>query len=168
MADGDFKREYASKGVAGTGLGLGIAGTALWLLNNNGLGLFGGNGCNGYNGYNGRCGNDTPVNRYELNQAELISQKDMEIATLRAVQASKDYTQAAVVDLSDRLMARFEALNARMCAESQAQAVWNGTMTATVGCQTSQLQSLQREFDRLTEVVIPCRHVMTANICPTK
>lgn len=28
--------EYASKGVAGTGLGLGIAGTALSLLNNNG------------------------------------------------------------------------------------------------------------------------------------
>lgn len=44
--------EYASKGVAGTGLGLGIAGTALGLLNNscNGNGsLLGGilgNGCN--------------------------------------------------------------------------------------------------------------------------
>lgn len=25
-------KDYASKGVAGTGLGLGIAGTALWLL----------------------------------------------------------------------------------------------------------------------------------------
>lgn len=43
---------YASKSVAGTGLGLGIAGTALGLLNGancgNGLlgGLFGGNGCN--------------------------------------------------------------------------------------------------------------------------
>lgn len=42
--------EFASKGVAGTGLGLGIAGTALGLLNNNcGNGLFGGlfGGCNG-------------------------------------------------------------------------------------------------------------------------
>lgn len=43
--------EFASKGVAGTGLGLGIAGTALGLLNNGGCGngvlggLFGGN-CN--------------------------------------------------------------------------------------------------------------------------
>ena len=36
--------DYASKGVAGSGLGLGIAGTALALLNNNGLGgLFGNN-----------------------------------------------------------------------------------------------------------------------------
>ena len=30
--------DYASRGVAGSGLGLGIAGTALALLNNNGLG----------------------------------------------------------------------------------------------------------------------------------
>ena len=40
--------EYASKGVAGTGLGLGIAGTALGLMGGNGLnlgGLFGGNCC---------------------------------------------------------------------------------------------------------------------------
>lgn len=33
--------EFASKGVAGTGLGLGIAGTALALLNNDGNGIFG-------------------------------------------------------------------------------------------------------------------------------
>ena len=42
--------EFASKGVAGTGLGLGIAGTALGLLGNNGLnlgGLFGNNLANG-------------------------------------------------------------------------------------------------------------------------
>ena len=47
--------EFASKGVAGTGLGLGIAGTALGLLNGNGNGgcnggllggLFGNGGCN--------------------------------------------------------------------------------------------------------------------------
>lgn len=45
------KKEYASKGVAGTALGLGIAGTALWLLNG---GL---NGCgNGLFGLNNRCG----------------------------------------------------------------------------------------------------------------
>jgi hypothetical protein len=36
-----YHKEYASKGVAGAGLGLGIAGTALALLNNNGCGLFG-------------------------------------------------------------------------------------------------------------------------------
>lgn len=42
----DGKKEYASKGVAGTGLGLGIAGTALGILalGGNGRGLFGGFG----------------------------------------------------------------------------------------------------------------------------
>lgn len=50
----DYKhhKDYASKGVAGTALGLGIAGTALWLLNgaNNGGGILGkltGNGSTG-------------------------------------------------------------------------------------------------------------------------
>lgn len=46
MIDNTNPNNYASKGVAGTGLGLGIAGTALALLNNNGLcglgGLLGG------------------------------------------------------------------------------------------------------------------------------
>lgn len=47
------EKEYASKGVAGTALGLGIAGTALWLLNG---GL---NGCgNGLFGIGGNCGNN--------------------------------------------------------------------------------------------------------------
>ena len=43
------KKEYASKGVAGTGLGLGIAGTALWLLSGGlgGGGLFGNRGAVG-------------------------------------------------------------------------------------------------------------------------
>lgn len=42
VENSEHKKEYASKGVAGTALGLGIAGTALWLLGGggNGLGLF--------------------------------------------------------------------------------------------------------------------------------
>lgn len=41
---GDKHKEYASKGLAGTALGLGIGGLALALLNGNGRGLFGGFG----------------------------------------------------------------------------------------------------------------------------
>lgn len=37
----DHEKEYASKGVAGTALGIGIGGLALALLNGNGRGLFG-------------------------------------------------------------------------------------------------------------------------------
>lgn len=41
---GHDKKEYASKGVAGTGLGLGIAGTALWLLSGGLEGMIDGDG----------------------------------------------------------------------------------------------------------------------------
>ena len=68
--------EFASKGVAGSGLGLGIAGTALGLLNNGGLGnILGGIGW-------GNCNNgcNPIVNRYELNQSEIISKLQSEVA----------------------------------------------------------------------------------------
>ena len=44
----DNKKEYASKGVAGTALGIGIGALALSLLNGRGFGLFGNNW--GHNG----------------------------------------------------------------------------------------------------------------------
>lgn len=60
------EHKYASRGVAGAGLGLGIAGTALGLLNGglNGLGLFGGRGAwyrSGW-GYGYGCGNGETIN----------------------------------------------------------------------------------------------------------
>ena len=73
--------EYASKGVAGSGLGLGIAGTALGLLNGNGLGgLFG-----GWNGgcvapANAACSENVLVNRYEAGLQAAIAAKDSQIA----------------------------------------------------------------------------------------
>lgn len=81
--------EYASKGVAGSGLGLGIAGTALGLLNannnGNGLlgGLFGGNAVN-------------PV-------AGVLMEKDAKIAKLEAEQ----YSDHAALEQSDRLLKNY-------------------------------------------------------------
>ncbi len=75
--------EFASKGVAGSGLGLGIAGTALGVLasaqNGNGIlgGLFGGNS--------------------NCNQA--IAERDAMIARL----TSEKYTDTAVLSLRDKL-----------------------------------------------------------------
>lgn len=64
---------YASKGVAGAGLGLGIAGTALALLQGGGLGgLFGGWGCNGGTAVAGGMG------------LAALAEKDAKIAELRA------------------------------------------------------------------------------------
>ncbi len=72
--------EYASKGVAGTGLGLGIAGTALGLLNGNngGNGLLGGlfgNNCN---------------DRVSMLQAELAQQKSERYTDQQTLQTQKE------------------------------------------------------------------------------
>ena len=65
--------EFASKGVAGSGLGLGIAGTALGILNG-GLG-------NLFTGTNGTCGcsEDHWVNRYEATQSARIAELETEV-----------------------------------------------------------------------------------------
>ena len=67
---------YASKGVAGTGLGLGIAGTALGVLN--GMGGLGGL----FGGWNGAAipSENMPVNRYELGQESKIAELQSQIA----------------------------------------------------------------------------------------
>lgn len=75
----EMEKDFASKGVAGAGLGLGIAGTALGLLGNNVLpGLFGGWGgnCNGV----AMCHENMPINRYEAGLQSEIAAKDSQIA----------------------------------------------------------------------------------------
>lgn len=88
--------EYASKGVAGTGLGLGVAGTALGILNSanngNGLlgGLFGGN-CNGA----GIAG---------MGAMAAISAKDAEIGQLKA----EKYADAVGINTFKEVMSAFD------------------------------------------------------------
>lgn len=73
--------EFASKGLAGTGLGFGIGGSALGLLNSGVLGgIFGGRNVNS---------EDMPVNRYEMNQQKELIDAQAEIAYLRGRDASK-------------------------------------------------------------------------------
>lgn len=88
--------EFASKGVAGTGLGLGIAGTALGLMNGNcgngGLlgGLFGGN-----------CGNNT----------------DQKISTLEAMLATERaerYTDQTILGATKEIFNNFRAEDAKI------------------------------------------------------
>lgn len=88
--------DYASKGVAGTGLGLGIAGTALGALDMLG-GLFG-------MARKPETEGDRPVTRYEMGLYQQINAKDNEITALRGMQ----YT--------DRAMAAQAAYNATMNA----------------------------------------------------
>lgn len=148
--------EYASKGVAGAGLGLGIAGTALGLLNG-GTNLL---GMHAANTGNGVCSENQYVNRYEMALTQAISSKDGEIALLK----SERYTDERLVEVYKDLNRQINAVNEKIQANRDEQnavncqqAVFNGTMTSTVGCLQQQIACLQS----LTKVVIP-----KDSVCP--
>ena len=141
----EHEENYANKGVAGAGLGLGIAGTALGLLNNGGFGnLFTG-------GATPRvCGpEDHAVNRYEAAQAARIAELETEVK----LRDANTYTD-------QKLLEMYKYFDGKIgCIESaiNAQAVYNATNTATINCINSQVAQLMA----LTKVVIP-----TSSICP--
>ncbi len=152
--------EFASKGVAGSGLGLGIAGTALGLLN--GLGGMAGLAANaaGCNSCGGCCSENTPVSRYEMNQAQTIAAKDAEIGLLKA----DKYTDQKLSEVTAYLMGQIKDLSNEVRAnkDEQAgvnmqQAVYNATNTAAISCLQNQAAALQG----LTKLVIP-----NSSVCP--
>lgn len=134
----EVEKEYANKGVAGAGLGLGIAGTALGLMGNNGLGgIFGGWGNN--------CGSLFAWERE-------LSHKDGEIASLRADLA----TDRKVLELYQYVDGRMRNIEGQLCQ----QAVVNAQITANISCMQNQIATL----NGLTKTVIPiasiCPEVM--------
>jgi hypothetical protein len=135
---------YASKGVAGTGLGLGIAGTALGVLNGGGNGILGGLFGGGAN-----CHENMPVNRYELNQQNEITNRDMEIAFLKGRDAAKTDS----LELYKYIDGRFRGVEGQIAA----QAVTNAQITANISCMQTAIAGLQA----LTKTVIPI-----TNVCP--
>ena len=139
----EIEKEYASKGVAGAGLGLGIAGTALGLLQNGSLGgILGGcnNGCNGSNTY---------VNRYEAEQNARIAELETEVK----LRDANTYTLGEINKVRNYVDAKFDAINAQLCS----QAVINAQVTANLSC----LQNTVNTLSGMTKTVIPI-----ANICP--
>lgn len=161
--------EYASKGVAGSGLGLGIAGTALGLLNanNNGNGLLG--GLLGGNGVNPTTG--------------ILMEKDAKIAKLEAEQ----YSDHAALEQSERLLKNYlkpygDAIAANQTALSTQAAeiaclqktqalelklmgkeVELAKQEAKCCCEKNQLAiaTIGKVLDGLTKVVVP-----NTSVCP--
>ena len=94
----EVEKDYASKGVAGAGLGTGIAGLSLGVLNAmGGLGALALGNRNAVPttpvmpampygmGYGwGGCSENMPVSRYELDREQQLAAKDSEIALLKA------------------------------------------------------------------------------------
>ena len=139
--------EFASKGVAGSGLGLGIAGTALGVLNG-GLGsIFGANNVANV------CSDNTYVNRYELDLENKLVAKDSEIALLK----SNIYTDQKLTDVYSNLQAQLNTIKDNQNAVNMQQAVYNGTNTAAISCIQGQIAQLQS----LTKLVVP-----NSSVCP--
>ena len=138
---------YASKGVAGAGLGLGIAGTALGVLN--GMGGCGGNLLGGlFNGGN-CCHENSMVNRYELGLEQASAAKDSKIALLE----STIHTNDKILEVYGYIDGRLRNIEGQIAQ----QAVVNAQVTANLSCMQGNIATLMS----LTKTVVPI-----GNICP--
>lgn len=123
--------EFASKGVAGTGLGLGIAGTALGVLSG-GLG-------NILSGWGGNaCGHNVPVSRYELGQESTISKLESENALLRA----NTYGDQKLLEVYKYVDGELKDIR----AIQSAQAVTNAKIEGTFAVLGEQIHAQRNEF----------------------
>ena len=139
----EIEKDFASKGVAGAGLGLGIAGTALGLLGGNLGGILG-----GWNG-GAACHENMPVNRYEASQSARIAELETEVK----LRDANVYTMSEMGKLRDYVDRRFERVE---CSINQ-QAVYNATNNAAMNCIQGQIAQLYG----LTKLVVP-----NGSICP--
>ena len=130
---------YASRGLAGTALGIGIGALGVNALNGGIGGLFG----------HGNCAENAMVNRYELGLENKISEKDMEIAYLKGQNA----TDTKLLELYKYIDGKFGAIE----KEQADQRVFNATCIANNTCLANQVAQLMG----LTKLVIP-----NASICP--
>lgn len=132
-----------TRAIAGTGLGFGIAGTTIGLLQNGVLGnILGGS-------WNANCGNDHPVSRYEAAQSARIAELETEVK----LRDANVYTLGEMDKMRNYVDSKFEAVNAHICQ----QAVVNAQITANLSCMQGQIGTLMG----LTKTIIPI-----TNICP--
>lgn len=139
----EYENHYASKGVAGAGLGLGIAGTALGLMAGglNGTGLFNnGNNC---------CSEDHYINRYEATQSARIAELETEVK----LRDSNIYTDSKILELYKYVDGKFNVVESQLCE----QRVYNATNNAAINCMQGQIAQLAS----LTKIVVP-----NSSICP--
>jgi hypothetical protein len=138
----EYENHYASKGVAGSGLGLGIAGTALGLLNGNGLNLFG-------NTTRCACSEDHNVNRYEAAQQARIAELETEVK----LRDANTYTDGKLLEFYKYVDGKFGGIEAQICQQN----VINGQITANLSCMQANIATLMG----LTKTVIPI-----TSVCP--
>lgn len=135
--------EFASKGVAGAGLGLGIAGTALGVMNGGLSNILGGFG------YNNTCSENMPVSRYEMGQESKIAKLESEIA----LRDANIYNDQKSLELYKYFDGEIKRIDRTLCE----QAVYNATQTGAISCIQGQIAQLQS----LTKLVVP-----NSSVCP--
>ena len=129
----EYENKYGSRGATNTGLGLGIAGTALGVLNG-GLGnLLGGAWGNNY-----VCSDDHFVNRYEAGQSARIAELETEVK----LRDSNIYTDSKILDVYKY----FDGENKAIRAELSAQAVKNAQIEGTFAVLGEQNKAMRNEF----------------------
>jgi hypothetical protein len=127
------------------------------------LGINAGNLLGGWN--QNRCGcpgssDDQPISRYEANMLVALSNKDSEIALLKA----DKYTDQKIVEATAYLMGELKTLAGEVrankdmqCEINKEQAVYNGVNTATLNC----IQNQVAQLFGITKLVVP-----VSAVCP--
>lgn len=131
---------YASKGIANTGLGFGIAGTALSLLGNHvgGWGFGNGYGRNGYGYEGGAYCIDRPVGRETFELQQRMTHLESENAILRSEQAE----DKKLVDVYTTLDKKINE-NARRDENSwNEQLVWNARQDSRIAVLESKMHEM--------------------------
>jgi hypothetical protein len=141
----EVEKDYASKGVAGAGLGLGIAGTALGLLSGGLPGILGGwgNGCGWNNGCAAPiCSENMPVSRYELGQEAKIADLQAQIA----LRDANTYNDQKTLELYKYIDGQLRDVRETLCA----QAVTNQKTVDSFALAAADLAATKRELhDRI-------------------
>ena len=129
----EYENKYASKGVAGTALGLGAGALGAQLLNGGLTGLFNGNcGCN-----NG-CSENHLVDRYEAGQSARIAELETEVK----FRDSNIYTDQKLLEVYKYFDGENKAIRNELCA----QAVKNAQIEGTFAVLGEQQKAMRNEF----------------------
>lgn len=140
--------DYASKGVAGSGLGLGIAGTALALLNGNGLGgLFGNN-----------CALNTMASSATV---AALAEKDAEIGQLKAEKYTNDQVAKTYIALHSELGKVSDRVNDLALGTEKRFGAVDCQLGVIATATNNAIQALQNTVNGITKTVIPI-----SAICP--
>ena len=157
----EMEKSYASKGVAGTALGLGIGGLSLAVLNG-GLGNILGNG--NMNGGGAVCSEDRYVNRYEAQQNAKIAALETEVK----FRDSQIFTDGKLNEFRNYVDGRFAIVNDKINDLTCGQAVINQKVTDNLAFIDSKIDSTAKEiYCYVNATFVPGKLVMPLDsICP--